>query len=107
MEEWTRIVSLVDGFDWVEGNINKNWEKHGVAHIECEEIFFNKPVMVKKDESRSMREHRYFALGKTDTERLLFIVFTVRGRKIRVISARNMSRKERKAYEQVEKDSKI
>lgn len=107
MTDWTEILILVEGFEWDEGNIKKNWEKHVVAHIECEEIFFNKPIIIKKAELHSTMEDRYFAIGKTDTIRLLFIVFTVRGNKIRVISARDMSRKERKVYEQIEKDTKI
>ncbi len=101
------ILALVEEFEWDEGNVKKNWEKHRVAHIECEEIFFNKPVIVKKDESHSTKEERYFALGKTDTDRLLFIVFTVRDNKIRVISARDMSRKERKVYEQIKEDTEV
>lgn len=107
MTDQTEILSLVEGFEWDEGNIKKNWEKHGVAHIECEEIFFNKPIIVKKDDPHSRGENRYFALGRTDADRFLFIVFTIRGNKIRVISARDMSRKERKVYEQIEKDTKV
>lgn len=107
MTDWIQILTLIEGFEWDEGNIKKNWEKHGVAHIECEEVFFNKPVIVKEDESHSTGENRYFALGKTDTDRLLLIVFTVRGNNIRVISARDMNRKERKVYEQIKENAKI
>ena len=102
------ILAGVDGFDWDKGNIEKNWEKHKVAHIECEEIFFNSPIVVKEDAIHSESENRYYVLGKTDTQRLLFVVFTIRGNKIRVISARDMNRKERKVYnEQIEKSAKI
>lgn len=98
------ILSRVEGFEWNKGNITKNWERHEVSFIECEEVFFNKPFVVKECESRSKAEARYYALGKTDEGRLLFVVFTIRENKIRVISARDMSRKERKLYyEQIEK----
>ncbi len=102
------ILSRVEGFEWDKGNIKKNWERHRVTHIECEEVFFNKPLVVKGDEPHSRGEDRYYVLGKTDNERLLFVVFTIRSNKIRVISARDMSRKERRLfYEQIEKGTKI
>jgi uncharacterized protein len=100
----------VDGFDWDHGNISKNWEKHKVTPVQCEELFFNMPLVVQTGEQHSVSEKRYFALGKTDAERRLFIVFAIRGRKIRVISARDMSRKERKIYhekERAETDAEI
>jgi uncharacterized DUF497 family protein len=105
MKEWPQILDLAEGFEWDEGNIRKNWEKHQVSHIECEEIFFNSPVIFREDESHSTSENRSFVLGKTDTDRLLFAVFTMRGGKIRIISARDMSRRERKVYEQVQEDT--
>ena len=101
------ILSNLKGFDWDEGNITKNWEKHHVTHIECEEVFFNDPLVVIKDEPHSITEPRYYVLGKTNSHRLLFLVFTTRGSKIRVISARDMNKKERKIYEQTEKDTEI
>jgi uncharacterized DUF497 family protein len=95
----------VEGFEWDKGNIQKNWERHGVSHIECEEAFFNNPLVVKKDAPHSTNEERYFVLGRTDTGRLLFIVFTVRNNRVRVISARDMSKKERKLYEKTENNT--
>ena len=98
------ILSCVGGFEWNKGNIEKNWERHKVSFVECEEVFFNKPFIVKEDKPHSKKEARYYVLGKTDMGRLLFVVFTIRGNKIRVISARDMNRKERKIYyEQIEK----
>ncbi|MBU0700608.1 BrnT family toxin [bacterium] len=91
--------SQTKGFEWDEGNINKNWEKHKVTHIECEEIFFKEPLIVQQDTTHSILEERYFALGKTDKDRLLFVIFTIRGDKIRVISARDMNKKERRCYQ--------
>jgi uncharacterized DUF497 family protein len=107
MIDWTDILSFAQDFEWDEGNIKKNWERHGVSHIECEEIFFNKPIIVKKDELHSKREDRYFVLGKTDTGRMLFVVFTLRGNKIRIISARDMNRKEKKIYEEIQKNTQV
>jgi uncharacterized DUF497 family protein len=107
MEDWTDILSLSEGFEWDEGNIKKNWERHRVSHIECEEVFFNRPIIVKKDEPHSTSEDRYFVLGKTDADRLLFIVFTLRSNKIRIISARDMNRKERKIYEETQEDTQV
>ena len=107
MKDWTDILALAEGFEWDEGNIRKNWERHRVSYIECEEIFFNSPIVFNKDEPHSASEDRYFVLGKTDADRLLFVVFTVRDRKIRVISARDMNRKERKVYEQTQEDTQV
>ncbi|MBA7500177.1 hypothetical protein ES704_02930 [subsurface metagenome] len=95
----TEILTHVSGFEWNEGNIIKNWERHKVTYFECEEIFFNEPIVVQHDKVHSAYENRYFALGKTDEGRLLFVVFTIRGDKIRVISARDMSKKERRCYQ--------
>ena len=82
------------------GNTRKN-EKHGVTMAEAEQTFFNAPLLVLEDSKHSNKETRFHALGKTDDKRLLHITFTVRhnGEKIRVISARDMHRKERVIYE--------
>lgn len=84
-------------FDWDSGNLEKNWIKHGVSPLECEQVFFNQPL-IAPDAKHSQREERFFALGRTDLDRYLFLSFTMRGQKIRIISARDMSRKERKIY---------
>lgn len=87
-----------EGFDWDQGNIDKNWISHQVTATECEQVFFNKPLIVADDETHSVSEPRFYALGKTDHSRELFVVFTTRGKLIRIISARGMSRKERQRY---------
>jgi uncharacterized DUF497 family protein len=87
------------GFEWDKYNINKNWEKHHVSPVESEEIFFNNPIVVAGDIKHSKSEMRYYALGKTARNRKLFISFTIRNSKIRVISSRDMSKKERDDYE--------
>jgi len=97
------LFQAAEGFDWDQGNISKNREKHNVTPAQCEEIFFNMPLVVQMAEQHSTSEKRYFALGKTDADRPLFIAFAIRGKKIRVISARDMSRKERKVYHEKER----
>ena len=92
------IFEGLSGFEWDGNNINKNWDKHWVSFYECEEIFFNEPLVVSEDVVHSMHEKRYFVLGRTNAERHLFVVFTVRNKKIRVISARDMNKKERRFY---------
>ncbi len=91
MPEWT-------GFNWSDGNAEKNWERHGVSPTESEQVFFNCPLLVSDDITHSEHEKRLYVLGQTDERRELFIVFTMRGKHIRVISARDMNRKERRIY---------
>lgn len=89
----------IDGFDWDKGNKEKNWEKHKVQFNECEEVFFNKPLLIDKNIKHSNVEIRYRVLGQTNNKKTLFMSFTIRKKKIRVISARPQSRKERMKYE--------
>lgn len=94
-------LSRITGFDWDAGNARKN-EKHGVSMAEAEQVFFNMPLLLLEDGKHSQREARHHALGQTDAGRLLHLTFTLRkaGSLIRVISARDMHRKERTIYEQ-------
>jgi len=92
-------LTKCEGFECDEGNILKSWERHKVTVTECEQILFNKPLIAAQDVKHSQEEPRYFALGHTDAGRHLFIVFTLRKNLIRVISARDMNRKERRLYE--------
>jgi uncharacterized protein len=87
------------GFQWDRHNVQKNWEKHNVSTVKSEQAFFNRPLIIVKDIQHSQEEDRYYALGKTDQERRLFIAFTIRKKLIRVISSRDMNKKERKIYE--------
>jgi uncharacterized DUF497 family protein len=91
----------IESFDWDPGNLSKSAAKHGVAPAEAEQVFFNEPLLVVRDEKHSGTEVRFHALGSTNERRLLHITFTLRnsGRKIRVISARDMHQKERMVYE--------
>ena len=101
---YTHLMSPPDpldactGFDWDQANVEKNWEGHRVTFWEAEEVFFNEPLLVRPDATHSKREARHMALGTTDAGRLLFISFTVRRHLVRVISARDMTRKEAITY---------
>jgi len=98
MIDWRRI----EGFDWDDGNAHKSADKHGVSGAEAEQVFFNQPLLVFTDAKHSADETRFHALGRTNGRRFLQITFTLRenGTRVRVISARQMSRKERMRYEQ-------
>jgi len=89
----------VTGFDWDEGNSLKNWKKHQVKQTEAEEVFGNQPRLIFEDINHSVGEKRYLALGKTRFGRKIALFFTFRTSKIRVISARDMNKKERIRYE--------
>jgi len=86
------------GFEWDEGNSEKNWHAHGITRAEAEQAFFNRPVLVADDLKHAQTEPRFLLLGHTDADRPLFVAFTIRGSRIRVISARVMNRKERRWY---------
>jgi len=96
------VFAGFEGFDWDAGNSNKNFVKHDVRNSECEQVFFNQPLIILEDTVHSEIEKRWAAFGKTDSERLLVVIFTGRGRLLRVISARDMDRKERQYYEDQE-----
>lgn len=86
-------------FDWNEGNRDKNLLKHKVTSNEAEGIFFNKPLIIVPDIKHSQIEKRFIACGRTNNDRKLTIIFTLRNKKIRIISARSQNRKERRQYE--------
>ena len=88
----------IEGFQWDEANASKNWTRHQVSQTEAEQVCLNRPVVVI--DARPGIEARWFAFGRTDADRLLTVVFTIRGPLLRVISARPMSRPERKSYDQ-------
>ena len=92
-------------FDWNLGNLNKNFARHGVNNLEAEEIFTNAPVLILSDEKHLGIEERKLLLGVTNSGRGLAIIFTVRGNKIRIISARDMNKKERRFYGETIKEN--
>ncbi len=98
MFDWTRVV----GFDWDAGNERKSVDKHGVSRAEAEQPFFSEPLLVLEDDRHSVSEPRFHALGRTDAMRRLHVTFTLRQENtlIRVISARDMSVKERAVYDE-------
>jgi uncharacterized DUF497 family protein len=100
MAETPPFVSTLEGFEWDDGNTAKNVLGHGVSQAEAEEIFFHAPFLFIDDPAHSDTETRILALGMTASGRLLTAAFTVRDKRIRIISARDMSRKERRAYDQ-------
>jgi uncharacterized protein len=97
MIDWPKIT----GFEWNLGNARKSVDKHSVSQSEAEQIFLNQPLLIVPDHQHSKSEIRLHALGRTDSGRLLHVTFTLRQNEtyIRVISARDMSRKERVHYE--------
>jgi len=88
-------------FEWDNENKKKNCLKHNVSNSECEQIFFNRPFIIHFDGKHSDKEERFYALGHTDLRRKIFIVFTIKDTKIRVLSARDMSQKEKEIYKQL------
>ena len=102
-----KIIPEPITFEWDKGNSEKNRTKHGVENRETEEAFVNKPFIVRKDITHSIKEQRYQALGKTKKRILLFLSFTIRMEKIRIISVRYMNKKERTIYEKIEKNTNI
>lgn len=94
------FFSGIDGFEWDKGNIDKSRSKHGVEPLESQEVFYNRPIMILEDPEHSTSERRICALGVTNAGRRLFVAFTLRGSLIRVISARDMSRAQRRVYGQ-------
>ncbi len=95
-------LALVKGFEWDAGNNRKSQDKHGVSQSEAEQVFLNDPLLLHDDPRHSQEEPRFHALGQTDAGRCLLIAFTLRQSQtsIRVISARDMNRRERSLYDQ-------
>lgn len=94
-------------FEWDDGNRDKNFIQHEVSFKECEEAFSDSQKKLFYDPKHSLKESRYLLFGKTENNKLLTIAFTIRNTYIRVISARDMSKKERYIYEKASKNSQI
>lgn len=93
------MLTKVFEFEWDQGNKKKNWLSHRVSNEECEEVFFDPFKKIARDVFHSDHEERYILIGQTKKNRLLFVVFTVRKQKVRVISARDLNKRERLLYE--------
>lgn len=100
-----KILPEPIAFEWDKGNIDKNLTKHDVTNQEAEEVFSNRPLLLNEDKNHSSQEVRYQALGETHQKRLLFVSFTTRSQKVRLISFRDMNIKERGEYEKIKINS--
>ena len=96
------VVRGLSGFEWNPGNWRESELRHGVAAAEAEEVLLNDPVC-QVDTPHSGDAQRYVALGVTNEGRALLVAFTIRRSRVRIISARPMSRKERGIYEEAQK----
>lgn len=103
MRNLPRIIE----FEWDEGNLDKSYRKHGVTIQETEEIFISEQLYVAKDIKHSEIEERFIAFGKTNEGKYLFVVFTFRYEKVRIISARRIHKKEVEKYEKAKEDTKV
>lgn len=95
-----KIIDTPGEFQWDKGNKGKNYQKHKVADTECEEVFFDQHKKIFKDFLHSGKEDRHILLGQTKENRILFVVFTLRPGKVRVISARDLNKREKNLYEE-------
>ncbi len=101
------VKSGVIEFEWDKANLDKSYQKHGITPKEAEEVFLDEESFVIPDVKHSQKESRYIILGKTFEEKRLFIVFTIREKKIRIISSRQMHKKEAEKYDKAQKDSQV
>lgn len=98
-----RIIPKPLGFDWDEGNLEKNRRKHAVTPEESENIFLDSESIILPDDKHSKVEERYLIFGRSQNNRCLLVSFTIRNKKIRIISARRMHREEVNKYEEAKK----
>ena len=92
------FIAGLESFEWDAGNSDKNWHRHAVRQVEAEQVLLSRPLVLTADVKHSQKEPRFIALGHTDAGRHLMVVFAVRGNRVRVISARAMSKAEQQAY---------
>jgi uncharacterized protein len=88
-------------FDWDQWNVQKNERKHGVSRLEAESAFYDPRLRLFEDHEHSaLRERRYILYGRGLESRVLMVGFTLRAKRVRIITARPASRRERRIYEQ-------
>lgn len=92
-------LKKIIGFEWDKGNIEKSYKKHSIPSSEAEEIFLDENILISEDIQHSGQEERFEAIGKIIKGTILFLAFTIRKNKIRIISARTANKKERRQYE--------
>ena len=93
-------LSRITGFEWDQGNIDKSYQKHDVTPKEAEESFLDENVFLQEDIKHSEKEERFIAISRTSKNKMLFSIFTIRNKKIRIISTRTANKKERRLYEE-------
>lgn len=93
-------LNKITGFEWDKGNFDKSYQKHGITPNEAEEVFLDENMLYLEDIEHSKQEERFEAIGKIIVGNILFLAFTIRKDKIRIISARKANKKERRQYEQ-------
>lgn len=87
-------------FEWDERKASTNARKHGVSFHEAATVFGDPLAITFPDPGHSENEHRFLTFGLSQSNRLLVVAHTDRGRKVRIISARLMIKYERKIYEE-------
>ncbi len=87
-------------FEWDEEKAGANLEKHGVSFEEAQTVFYNPLYVDFYDPDHSFDEHRYVLIGESGRGRLLMVSYTEKGDVIRLISSREVTPAERKAYEE-------
>lgn len=102
-----RVLPRTISFEWDEGNLDKSYKKHDITPKEAEEIFVSEELYVLPDIKHSQKEKRFIALGKSQGDKLLFAVFTIRKARVRIISVRRMHQKEIKKYEKAKENSEV
>ena len=98
------LLAEVEGFEWDDANIRKSLDKHNVTTTEAEQVFTNPPYVVYHDYKHSTQVNRYGILGVTNDSRKLAVIFTLRNKLVRVISARGFHQKELRKYQKKRKD---
>lgn len=98
-----KVVPKVLEFEWDKGNLDKSWKKHGIAAEEAESVFLDDGAVVLPDERHSLVEKRFVVIGESNATRYLFIPFTLRKNKVRIITVRRMHKKEVEKYEKNKK----
>jgi uncharacterized protein len=101
------ILKKPFSFEWDIANEQKNWIKHKVLAKEAEDVFYDNKKLLLEDIKHSENEQRFVLIGKTKEKRMLFIIFTMREKRIRIISVRDTSRKEEMFYEKTINTAKI
>ncbi len=95
-------LNKIIGFEWDAWNIDKSYKKHGISPNEAEEVFLDERVKIEKDIKHQEQEERFIAIGKTTENKILFVVFTIRKDKIRIISGRPANKKEKEVYQKTQ-----